>query len=131
MQVCFSFMTSLCVLSLGSLLLCTPVCVDDDDVKRSVGSSGEKFMWFSVRMCSFLWAHMSTGVTNPIFVEQTGWWDVLCDVGSGKVVINPKCSQLSKDMDQCREFDAECYSQVWSPTASVVVTGSMRMCCCS
>lgn len=27
------------------------------------------------------------GVTNPIF-EQAGAWDVLCDIGTGRVVVN-------------------------------------------
>lgn len=28
------------------------------------------------------------GVTNPVFEEQTGWWDILCNISTGKVAIN-------------------------------------------
>ena len=30
------------------------------------------------------------GVTNPAFASKYEWWDVLCDVGTGKIKISPK-----------------------------------------
>ncbi|KAF2073339.1 hypothetical protein CYY_005357 [Polysphondylium violaceum] len=30
-----------------------------------------------------------TGVTNPMFEEHPEWWDILCNIGTGKVIINP------------------------------------------
>ncbi|XP_004349898.1 hypothetical protein CAOG_01378 [Capsaspora owczarzaki ATCC 30864] len=30
------------------------------------------------------------GVTNPIFRDNTEWWDVLCNLETGKVIHNPK-----------------------------------------
>ncbi|KAJ3087342.1 hypothetical protein HK102_011299, partial [Quaeritorhiza haematococci] len=38
------------------------------------------------------------GVTNPVFEEQTSWWDVLCNINTGKITISPKmegCSSSS------------------------------------
>jgi hypothetical protein len=28
------------------------------------------------------------GVTNPVFEEQSSWWDVLCDINTGKITIS-------------------------------------------
>ncbi|RKO93362.1 docking domain of Afi1 for Arf3 in vesicle trafficking-domain-containing protein [Blyttiomyces helicus] len=30
------------------------------------------------------------GVTNPVFEEQGTWWDVLCNINTGKITISPK-----------------------------------------
>ena len=30
-----------------------------------------------------------TGVTNPMFEEHPEWWDLLCNISTGKVVLNP------------------------------------------
>lgn len=43
------------------------------------------------------------GVTNPIFKSKTDWWDVMCEVDTGKVVLSEKYkkqfSAISKDSD--------------------------------
>jgi len=30
-----------------------------------------------------------TGVTNPMFEEHPEWWDILCNITTGKVTVNP------------------------------------------
>ncbi|KAJ3217026.1 hypothetical protein HK099_005619 [Clydaea vesicula] len=30
------------------------------------------------------------GVTNPVFEEQNSWWDVLCNINTGKITVSPK-----------------------------------------
>ncbi|KAI9203833.1 stabilization of polarity axis-domain-containing protein [Polychytrium aggregatum] len=39
------------------------------------------------------------GVTNPMFEEQTGWWDVLCDINTGKIKVSPKLEILSGERE--------------------------------
>eukprot|EP01107_Rhizomastix_libera_P015663 TRINITY_DN601_c0_g1_i1.p1 TRINITY_DN601_c0_g1~~TRINITY_DN601_c0_g1_i1.p1 ORF type:complete len:745 (+),score=211.90 TRINITY_DN601_c0_g1_i1:128-2236(+) len=34
------------------------------------------------------------GVTNPVFEEHSEWWDVLCNLQTGKVIINPKIASM-------------------------------------
>eukprot|EP00158_Paraphelidium_tribonemae_P008112 Partr_v1_DN28477_c5_g1_i1_m41144 putative actin cortical patch localization len=35
------------------------------------------------------------GVTNPAFQSHDSWWDVLCDIPTGKVIISPKLNSFS------------------------------------
>ncbi|KAJ3410535.1 hypothetical protein HDV05_003665 [Chytridiales sp. JEL 0842] len=30
------------------------------------------------------------GVTNPMFIEQTTWWDVLCDINTGRIYVSDR-----------------------------------------
>ncbi|KAJ3143847.1 hypothetical protein HK101_003012 [Irineochytrium annulatum] len=30
------------------------------------------------------------GVTNPVFEEQTAWWDVLCNINTGKIIVSSR-----------------------------------------
>lgn len=43
------------------------------------------------------------GVTNPIFKSKTDWWDVMCEIDSGKVVLSEKYKKqyylITKDSD--------------------------------
>ncbi|KAI8816280.1 docking domain of Afi1 for Arf3 in vesicle trafficking-domain-containing protein [Fimicolochytrium jonesii] len=41
------------------------------------------------------------GVTNPVFEEQQTWWDVLCNVNTGKITVSPHliASVGSRDND--------------------------------
>lgn len=34
-----------------------------------------------------------TGVTNPMFEEHPEWWDLLCNIQTGKVTLNPSLVQ--------------------------------------
>lgn len=36
------------------------------------------------------------GVTNPIFAESQGWWDLLCDLSSGRMRISNKLEPAAK-----------------------------------
>jgi len=35
------------------------------------------------------------GVTNPAFAHKTEWWDLLCDLSTGKMKISPKIEQAA------------------------------------
>ncbi|KAI8904967.1 stabilization of polarity axis-domain-containing protein [Powellomyces hirtus] len=49
------------------------------------------------------------GVTNPVFEEQQSWWDVLCNVGTGKISVSQKLvtSQASADRESSKDKEKE------------------------
>ncbi|KAJ1332266.1 hypothetical protein BSLG_008572 [Batrachochytrium salamandrivorans] len=48
------------------------------------------------------------GVTNPVFEEQAAWWDVLCNLNTGKITISPRLisNENSSDVVKDRSFDS-------------------------
>ncbi|KAJ3170362.1 hypothetical protein HDU88_008990 [Geranomyces variabilis] len=49
------------------------------------------------------------GVTNPVFEEQQAWWDVLCNIGTGKITVSQRLIQASPshDRETSREREKE------------------------
>ncbi|KAJ3019153.1 hypothetical protein HKX48_002344 [Thoreauomyces humboldtii] len=49
------------------------------------------------------------GVTNPVFEEQQAWWDVLCNVTTGKITISPKliAGAAGTDRDVTKDREKE------------------------
>ncbi|KAI9103120.1 stabilization of polarity axis-domain-containing protein [Phlyctochytrium arcticum] len=49
------------------------------------------------------------GVTNPVFEEQPSWWDVLCNINTGKITVSPQLisaiSPDSKELNKENEKD--------------------------
>lgn len=74
------------------------------------------------------------GVTNPLFEEQSSWWDVLCDINTGKITISsrllkstpaapmsPSMSQTGGVRDSLGTYvSASSVSNIASPTSSAV-----------
>ncbi|KAJ3185771.1 hypothetical protein HDU85_001131 [Gaertneriomyces sp. JEL0708] len=52
------------------------------------------------------------GVTNPVFEEQTSWWDVLCNINTGKITISPKLIAAAGSMDVASKGD-DARGNVW------------------
>jgi hypothetical protein len=55
------------------------------------------------------------GVVNPMFAERMEWWDVLCDVATGKVTVNPNTMPQEKERLPHSKLDAEFYQRVRAP----------------
>ncbi|KYR01730.1 hypothetical protein DLAC_01741 [Tieghemostelium lacteum] len=51
-----------------------------------------------------------TGVTNPMFEEHLEWWDILCSIGTGKVIINP--GLVSEVPDKFVQYDNDFMAEV-------------------
>ncbi|GAM21359.1 hypothetical protein SAMD00019534_045330, partial [Acytostelium subglobosum LB1] len=51
-----------------------------------------------------------TGVTNPMFEEHPEWWDILCNIGTGKVVMN--ASLVSEVPDKFAQYDNDFMAEV-------------------
>ncbi|KAJ3146864.1 hypothetical protein HDU86_008360 [Geranomyces michiganensis] len=49
------------------------------------------------------------GVTNPVFEEQQAWWDVLCNISTGKITVSQRLIQASPphDRETSREREKE------------------------
>lgn len=56
------------------------------------------------------------GVVNPMFGERTEWWDVLCDVSTGKITLNPNTMPQEKEKLAHSKSDAEFFQRVQFPT---------------
>ncbi|EGF76293.1 hypothetical protein BATDEDRAFT_28671 [Batrachochytrium dendrobatidis JAM81] len=48
------------------------------------------------------------GVTNPVFEEQAAWWDILCNLNTGKITISSRLisNEVPGDTFKDRSFDA-------------------------
>ncbi|KAJ3112583.1 DNA mismatch repair protein [Phlyctochytrium bullatum] len=58
------------------------------------------------------------GVTNPVFEEQTSWWDVLCNVNTGRITVSSRIEVkdrgvISEDKDYSKDR-----SRDWMKTGS-------------
>lgn len=58
------------------------------------------------------------GVVNPMFAERMEWWDVLCDVATGKVTLNPNTMPQEKERLPHSKLDAEFYQRINSAVNS-------------
>ena len=49
------------------------------------------------------------GVTNPMFETHSEWWDILCNINTGKVTINPNVQSAApeKHVNLDNEFMAQ------------------------
>jgi hypothetical protein len=47
-----------------------------------------------------------------MFAERMEWWDVLCDVATGKVTLNPNTMPQEKERLPHSKLDAEFYQRV-------------------
>eukprot|EP01112_Ceratiomyxa_fruticulosa_P006401 TRINITY_DN171_c0_g1_i4.p1 TRINITY_DN171_c0_g1~~TRINITY_DN171_c0_g1_i4.p1 ORF type:complete len:741 (+),score=159.44 TRINITY_DN171_c0_g1_i4:381-2603(+) len=53
-----------------------------------------------------------TGVTNPMFEEHPEWWDILCNIQTGKVTLNPKL--VTEEPDKWSLYDTKFIQEVTS-----------------
>lgn len=53
------------------------------------------------------------GVTNPVFEENPTWWDVLCNINTGKITLSPVIKLGPDDRDVGRDNERE-----WMTTGS-------------
>ncbi|KAI8809795.1 docking domain of Afi1 for Arf3 in vesicle trafficking-domain-containing protein [Cladochytrium replicatum] len=68
------------------------------------------------------------GVTNPVFEEQTSWWDVLCNINTGKVMVSPKIEPApppaaGQPSDMGNTQQAELYDRLtgsWEPDIDLI-----------
>lgn len=51
------------------------------------------------------------GVSNPVFEERGEWWDVLCNIQTGRVTVNPKLAGVFPD-PALAELDADLMNEV-------------------
>eukprot|EP01132_Coremiostelium_polycephalum_P009632 gene9632-11805_t len=51
-----------------------------------------------------------TGVTNPMFEEHPEWWDILCNISTGKVIINPNL--VPEVPDKFLQYDNDFMAEV-------------------
>eukprot|EP01111_Echinosteliopsis_oligospora_P018977 TRINITY_DN8966_c0_g1_i1.p1 TRINITY_DN8966_c0_g1~~TRINITY_DN8966_c0_g1_i1.p1 ORF type:complete len:669 (+),score=182.08 TRINITY_DN8966_c0_g1_i1:232-2238(+) len=51
-----------------------------------------------------------TGVTNPMFEEHPEWWDLCCNINTGKVTLNP--SLITDVLDKYASLDADLMAEV-------------------
>eukprot|EP01116_Phalansterium_solitarium_P013600 TRINITY_DN30995_c0_g1_i1.p1 TRINITY_DN30995_c0_g1~~TRINITY_DN30995_c0_g1_i1.p1 ORF type:complete len:626 (-),score=206.35 TRINITY_DN30995_c0_g1_i1:7-1842(-) len=63
------------------------------------------------------------GVTNPMFEEHTEWWDLLCDITTGKVTVSDRSiaalTATGASMpDKLNSLDADLWNQIQSSVAS-------------
>ena len=59
------------------------------------------------------------GTTNPIFESHAEWWDVLCDIDTGKVLVSQpgeKGRKVGVEPPKMSELDEELFEQVRSHT---------------
>ena len=52
------------------------------------------------------------GVTNPIFESRPGWWDILCNISTGKITVSseiefPKGIQTNAEMEASKNSDRD------------------------
>jgi len=52
------------------------------------------------------------GVSNPIFEERTEWWDVLCNVVTGRITVNPQTMLQEKEKTPHSKADLEFFQRV-------------------
>ncbi|KAN0011867.1 hypothetical protein ACTFIU_007438 [Dictyostelium citrinum] len=50
------------------------------------------------------------GVSNPVFEERSEWWDILCNIGTGKVILNP--SLVTEIPDKFQQYDNDFMAEV-------------------
>eukprot|EP01027_Heterolobosea_sp_BB2_P017149 GEZU01024324.1.p1 GENE.GEZU01024324.1~~GEZU01024324.1.p1 ORF type:complete len:315 (-),score=82.21 GEZU01024324.1:325-1269(-) len=61
------------------------------------------------------------GVTNPMFEHRSAWWDVLCDLDTGKIKKNPNTYNL--DESAFASFDQKFIANIMSMISSHVTKG--------
>jgi len=56
------------------------------------------------------------GVTNPLFEQRNGWWDILANITDGTVTVSPQYQEelASSGADRAKQFDSAFVSQVLS-----------------
>jgi hypothetical protein len=69
------------------------------------------------------------GVVNPMFAERMEWWDVLCDVATGKVTLNPNTMAQEKERLPHSKLDAEFFQRVPHARVCGVCGVCVRMRC--
>ena len=53
------------------------------------------------------------GVSNPMFENRTEWWDLLCNIQTGKVTINPRSgADIQRVCTACAEVDNALYEEI-------------------
>jgi len=53
------------------------------------------------------------GVSNPMFENRSEWWDLLCNLQTGKVTINPRSgTEIQRICTACAEVDNALYEEV-------------------
>lgn len=57
-----------------------------------------------------------TGVTNPMFEEHPEWWDLLCNISTGKVTLNP--ALITDVPEKYERSDSELMSEVMYSVSS-------------
>ena len=96
-----------CLAVLSSPLLVSPPC--DGVLERC-------FPYTTLNNLDFLETEgFIAGSTNPIFESHPEWWDVLCDIDTGKVVVSgvgPNGRKCALEPPRLSELDEELYEQV-------------------
>lgn len=52
------------------------------------------------------------GVTNPVFESHVEWWDILCNINTGKITLSPTL-MVHKQFEKYTFFDNEFMTQVF------------------
>eukprot|EP00756_Hemistasia_phaeocysticola_P054524 Hpha_TRINITY_DN3043_c0_g1::TRINITY_DN3043_c0_g1_i1::g.138606::m.138606 len=61
--------------------------------------TGGRVFPYSSLTCMHIWQAIPgciVGVTNPVFQARAEWWDVLCDIDTGRVQFSPACEGLGE-----------------------------------